>query len=128
MATDPVFTNAPRTGIGQISTANTGRDGSGTIGDVMLGGANGSRIDRVRIVATGTTTAGIVRLYLDDGVSVRLIREVLVTAITASAGTEVFQTEVKFPEGLFLPTVSWDLQASTHKAETFNVIAYGGDF
>ena len=128
MATDPAFASTPRLSFAQVSTANTNRDGTGTIVDVFLGATNGSRIDRLRICATGSTTAGVIRLYIDDNSNVRMFREVLVDAITASATVAVWQTEIEFEGGLILPDGDNDLQASTHIAEAFNIFAWGGDF
>lgn len=128
MATNPAFASTPRLGSAQIATANTNRDGTGTLGNVFTGGANGSRIDRVRITATVTTTAGMVRLYVYDGTNTRLIREVVVSAITVAAGTAGFTAEIEFPGGLLLPDSNHILKASTHNAETLNVFAVGGDF
>lgn len=128
MATNPAFASTPRLGSAQISTANTNRDGTGTLGSVLTAGASGSRIDRVRITATVTTTAGMVRLYVDDGTNVRLIREVVVSAITVAAATAGFTAEIEFDGGLLLPDSNHILKASTHNAETFNVFAIGGDF
>ena len=129
--TSPVFTKAPLISMAQISTANTARDGTGTIGTVMTGGADGFRVDSIRIHATVTTTAGMVRLFIDDGAAnIRLWREVIVTAITVGAAVAAFDAEIRNADGsalLNLPS-GYILKASTHNAETFNVIAFGGSY
>jgi hypothetical protein len=132
MATQAQYAAVPKVGIGQLSTANTNRDGTGTLATVFTAGANGSRIERIVIQATGTTTAGMVRLFLHDGTNARLYEEVPVSAVTPSGTTaaffetlEAFGTPRLMP--LVLPT-GWSLRASTHNAESFNVIAVGGDF
>ena len=132
MATDPNFAGTPLAGNAQISTANTNRDGTGTLGTVVTAGASGSRIEEVVIEATGTTTAGIVRLFLNDGTNTRLWREVAVTAATPSGTVLAFTASVRNDTRpdlplLVLPT-GWSLRASTHNAETFNVFAFGGSF
>lgn len=126
MASTPSFVSTPRIGIAQISTANTNRDGTGTVGTVIAGVAAGTRIMEVIVTATGTTTAGMVRLFLDDGSNVRLLQEIQVSAITVGASTKAFTATVTF-DNLILPSTSWELQASTHNAETFNVVALAGD-
>lgn len=126
MATAPQYVGTPKSWHAALSAANTNRDGTGTIVNVVSGGASGSRIDRVRIVSRGTTTAGVVRLFLSDGTNIRLLKEVLVDAITPSTSIAVFMADVTFADGLTVP-VGWSLQASTHNAENFNVIAQGGD-
>jgi hypothetical protein len=108
-----------------ISTANTNRDGTGTIGTVYTAGANGTLIERVDISATGTTTAGVVRLYVHNGSTAFLWKEILVSAITPSTSIAAFTRAVR--ERLYMPS-GWSLRASTHNAETFNVHAWGGDY
>jgi len=128
----PIFTLTPHIGQVRISTANTNRDGTGTLGDVITGTTNGTRVDRVRIMATGTTTAGMVRFYLWDGTNNRLWRELAVTAITPSATVLGYANEILTPDTqsplLVLPSSSWTLRASTHNAETFDIVAHGGDY
>jgi hypothetical protein len=110
----------------QVSAANTNRDGTGTIVDVLTGVAAGTRVLEVTVTGTGTTTAGMVRFYLYDGTNTRLLSEVQVSAITVAASTKAFTQSVTF-DNLILPSASWKLQASTHNAETFNVFALAGD-
>jgi len=132
MSQYPAYASAPRIGIGDLSAANTNRDGTGTIVSVFAAGASGSRIERVVVKATGTTTAGMVRLFIHDGAASKLYTEVPVTAITPSASLKAFEETLEgvttpslFP--LVLPT-GYSLRASTHNAETFEVTAVGGDF
>lgn len=128
--TTPVFVATPKTYQAQIATANTARDGTGTIGTVATGVANGTVITHVRVQATVTTTAGVVRLWYspDSGTTNRLLKELLITAITPSTTVEAFSVEHVFTDPLILPDGSALLRASTHNAETFNVFAVGGDY
>jgi len=129
--TSPIFTLTPRISSARISTANTARDGTGTLGSVCTGATNGTRVDRVTITATGTTTAGMVRLFLDDGAgAIRFVKEVAVSALTPTATVMAFSFEwvrtdtypvVVLPSGYIL-------KAGTHNAESFDVVAHGGDF
>lgn len=124
----PPFVQAAFIGMAQISTANTNRDGTGTLGSVKTGSTEGSRISKITIKATGTTTAGVVRLFIDDGASnIRMLKEVLVGAITPSGTVAAFIDETLYSEGLILPS-GYILKAGTHNAETFNVIAEGADY
>lgn len=127
MASAGVYIGSPQTWHAALSAANTNRDGTGTIVDVTSGGASGSRIDKVRVSASGSTTAGIIRLFLYDGTNNYMIKEIPVTAITPSASVAVFEAEWD-ADGLVLPTSSWKLRASTHNAEAFKVFAKGGNF
>jgi hypothetical protein len=127
MATQAQYAATPRGVVVQVSTANTNRDGTGTLATVMTAGSNGTRIDDIWIVATGTTTAGVVRLFVNDGSNSRLWQEILVTAITPSTTVQVFNTAL-FNQALILPS-GYSLTASTNNAETFNIIvSRAGDF
>ena len=127
MSVQAQYAATPKTAVAQVSTANTARDGTGTLATVFTAGASGSRIDDIAIIATGTTTAGMVRLFLHDGTTARLWREVAVSAITPSATVSPFSSLLS---GLALVLqTGWSLRASTHNAETFNVlVTRAGDF
>lgn len=124
---EPIFTLTPISAVAQIATANTNRDGTGTIGTVYSAGANGGRVEYIRIQAAGTTTAGVIRLFIHDGSAYRLWKEILVSAITPSASVEAYSAEYVPSVALVLPT-GYSLRASTHNSETFNVFAHGGDY
>ena len=84
MSTTPQFASVVRTAVGQVTTANTNRDGTGTIATIFTAGSSGSRIEMVEIQATVTTTAGMVRLFIHDGTNARLLREQPITANTGN--------------------------------------------
>jgi hypothetical protein len=127
--TTPIFTNVGVFPVAQISSANTNRDGTGTIVSVVTGSTNGTRITRITIQAIVTTTAGMVRLYIKNGAVVALWKEVAVTATTGSASVPEFSSVLEFTgeRALILPS-GVELQASTHNAEAFNVFAEGGNY
>jgi len=126
---NPIFVQTPRVGVGQITTANTNRDGTGTVGTIFTAGTNGSRIHRIRVKAQVTTTAGMIRLFIHDGSNYRLWLEFIVTAITVGANIAGYEYDLQLPgeKALVLPT-GYSLRASTHNTETFNVFAEGGDY
>jgi hypothetical protein len=131
MATQAQYASRPRCEVGQVSTANTARDGTGTIASIFVAGLEGSRIDQIRIHATDTTTAGMIRFFINDGTNTRLWKELPVIAITPGASTPAWSANVASQFDLELPLVlpaTHSLQAATHNAETFNIIAIGGDF
>lgn len=132
MATQAQYAAVPNIGVGVISTANANRDGTGTIGTVFTAGTNGSRIDGINLKATGTTTAGMIRLFLNDGTNSRLLTEVPVLAVTPSGTTPAWEAQLNTNSmSQVLPIImqtGWSLRASTQNAETFNVIALGGNF
>lgn len=124
MATSPNYAATPNTPAVTISTANANRDGTGTIATVFTAGASGSRIEDITLKAQGTTTAGMIRIFLHDGTTARLWREIQVPAITPSATAPSW--ELRFPVYLFLQS-GHSLRASTEKAESFTVVANGGN-
>lgn len=130
MGLNPNFAASVQLGLAQISTANANLDGTGTMGDVVTGAANGTLIEEIIIKAAETTTAGMVRLFIYDETNVRLWLEIAVSAVTAS-GTVPAWTNNEYHDDarplLCLPP-NWVLRAATEEAETFNVLAIGGDF
>lgn len=126
MATDPVFTDTPGHVCVQVATANTNRDGTGTVATILAGVAAGRKIVRVVIKAIVNTTAGMIRFYIHDGTNTRLIKEVAVNAITVGAAVPGFEYEYA-PDDWFLVGTGYELRASTHNAETFNVHVWYAD-
>lgn len=123
-----------------ISTANTNRDGTGTIAQIAVGRGPGTRVEKVAVQASVTTTAGMIRIYKKasgltrnaDGTFAsysaptwRLVQEIAVAAITVSASVEGFVAEWAPTNGYMLADGE-QLGASTHNAESFNIEAWGG--
>jgi hypothetical protein len=135
MATTAQFTAQPILEYSQLTAANTNRDGTGTIVTVSTGPSAsagsgvGQRINRIMVQATGATSAGMIRFYLslDNGTTNRLVVERVVTAVTPSATVLAWRQEIPELVGLILPGGGQALlRASTHNAETFNVIVESG--
>ena len=125
----PIFPLTPKIGKANISVANTNRVVTGVTGLtlVMAAGTDGTRLDRLKVQATATTTAGVIRLWIFSGSgNADLYDEILVTAATPSATVEAFSAVMDF-NAEFLPA-GYSLYASTHNGEAFNVIVFGGDF
>ena len=132
MASSPSYAALPRCGIAQVTVANTARDGTGTLATVFTAAATGSRIDAINLKATGTTTAGMIRLFVHDGTTARLLTELPVVALTPAATLPSWEAQLNTNTmtqvlPIILPT-GFSLRAATNNAETFNVIALGGDF
>lgn len=111
-----------------VSVANTNRDGvTGSYTTVWTAGADGAEVEMVRAVAIGNTTAGVIRIWSNVGGTRRLVKEMLVTAITPGVATEVWTGE-------YIPDKRWRMPAgatvdvSTHIGESFHVHVNGGDF
>lgn len=50
-----------------IQTANTAKDGTGTVALIFTAGANGARVERVRARAVGTNVATVLRIFINNG-------------------------------------------------------------
>lgn len=126
MAIAPNFAATPRVGAVGISTADTSRTAPTNVGIVLTAGSSGSRIDEINVVAMGTTTANVVRLFLFDGTNYFLMQEVLIAPLTPSVVAPVV-TYISTYSNLMLPS-GWSLRATTNNAESYEVLAFGGDF
>lgn len=129
MSTSPQYASTPRQETVGISTANTNRDGSGSITTLFTPGADGSIIDSIQVKAVGTTTAGMVRLFkkLNSG-TWQLIEEFIVAPIVPSAAIATFSNSRVYSEFVFVVPSGVTLGVSTHNAETFEITVFGGDF
>lgn len=115
------------TGLVNISTANTNLDGTGTLGTVLTATSTltGTTISTIKIKATGDTSEGMVRLFINDGTAKRLYREVKIPANEQTSVSKAFEIDIS--EKLYLAT-GYSLLASTENAESFNIIAYATDW
>ena len=123
----PIFVSAPNNQLGQVTVANTARDGSGTTVTVWTPGANGSVLSKVIIEVPGTSVVDVIRLFWSDGVNARLYQELLVTAITPSTTVACFRLEY-IPSTPEVYPSGWTLNASTNQGQTTNVTVLGGNY
>lgn len=64
----PVFPITPVVPVGQtIATANTAKDGTGTVVTLYTAGANGSKVGNIQVAYTGTSVATVLRLFINNG-------------------------------------------------------------
>jgi hypothetical protein len=77
-------------------------------------------VDSINIAATGTTTAGMVRLFVNNGTTTFFLTEVAVPAITPSGTVSAFRAVLNNLALVIPPNGS--LRAGTHNAETFDVV------
>jgi hypothetical protein len=132
MSAFPSFGSVVRYGVAAVSTANTNRDGTGTIVDILVAvAAPGTRIDRVALKATSDPADSIITLFLHNGTSYFLRREVDL-GNPAAASTTVTSFETEFP------VYDWNLIGTGQKfgaaitvaltAGTMSVHAHGADY
>jgi len=106
--TTPVFTQVPNIAWGTIATANTAKDGTGTVVTVFTADAtNGSVIDSVIFRAAGTNVATVARIFINNGsanstpANNTLIGEITLPATTLSETSALSHYE--YPLGRRLP-------------------------
>lgn len=123
----PKFVSDPKVWIGNVTTANSNLDGTGSIVTVVTAGSNGSLVEIVRVKALVTTTSGRVRIFIHDGSTARLWHEIIITAAVPSATVSSFETEWIPTRSLALQS-GYSLRASTANSESMLVECQGGDF
>lgn len=128
--TAPIFGLTPVIWKNTVSTANTARDGTGTIATIGSAGTNGTRIDEVMVKATGDPAASVVTVFLHDGSTYFLFDEFNLGDPAAASTTVAGYRETRGYRNLVLPT-GWSLRAAITVALTsgvINVFAFGADY
>lgn len=121
MAQNPMFVGTPLSFIATASTANTNRDGTGTIVDITTAAPSGGlRLDDMTITARSTTTAGTVHLFIHNGTGWSFWRDIAIPAITVSGTVPPF-TQALTNLALVLQS-GWKIGFAPNNAEAFNVI------
>lgn len=65
--TKPIYSAKPAIAWGVVATANTAKDGTGTVVAVFTAGASGGRIERLKVRAKGTNVATVLRAWINNG-------------------------------------------------------------
>ena len=128
-STTPIYPLTPQSVPVAVGTANTARDGTGTIATIYDPGTDGGRLDRIRLQATVTTTAGVFRLWQRASAAGTwfLIEEILMTAITPSTTVQAWSYDWVPPIPLVLEDGTL-IGGSVHNAENVNATPYAGNF
>lgn len=121
MAANPSFAGTPAGGAVTISTANTNRDGTGTIPTIFTAGSSGSLLNQLTLHATGDPADSVVVIFLHDGTNFFAWQEIDLGNPAAGSTTVTafhFETDLaNYP----LPT-SWSVRGSITVALTAGVI------
>lgn len=122
------------TGSVTISTANSNTDGTGTMGLVLTAGSSatykGTKINSITIQAIGSTTPGIVRIFVKNSALTKssLIKEVLIPYRTPSSSLMAFSETIYFGDDGFDLKSDQKIYASTENAESFVITADAEDW
>jgi hypothetical protein len=131
--TQPIFPLVPKINFGFVTTANTAKDGTGTIVPVFTAGAFGSRLDTIRIRARGTNVATVLRVFINNGqtnttaTNNTLFTERTIASTTLSEVAALAETEISFTTALPAGYVVF-VTIGTTIAAGLNVTGVGGDY
>ena len=126
MAAAPAYASTPWLGIAAISTANTARDGTGTVADFSQAGTivaptNGRLINRLVLKATGDPADSVVTIFIHNATSYFLFDEFdLNDPAAASTTAEGIRMERAYRD-LVLPS-GWKMAGAITVALTSGVI------
>lgn len=132
--TDPVFLKDANISWGTVSTANTAKDGTGTVVTVFTAEATeGSRVEKLKIRALGTNVATVLRVFINNGSDPTtasnntLYAEMTIAATTLSEVAALADNELYL--GLVLPAgYKLNVTIGTTVAAGLQVTAVGGDY
>lgn len=127
----PIFPNVPTIGIATLTsptpiTVRTNITGTTGLTQLTATSTNGKRVDKIRVMAKATTTAGILSIWEYNGTTSHLIYEIAITAVTPSTTVPAFYTYVDFTDMVLPPT--HQLYVSVTVANDLTVFAHGGDY
>lgn len=135
--TNPIYVLTPNFPVGQtVATANTAKDGTGTVVTIFTGGTNGSRVDSIVFRPIGTNaTASAGRIFVNNGstnatpANNALIGEITLATTTLSETGAIAGFIWTPPVPLFLPSgYKINITVGTTGAAGWAVSAYGGDY
>lgn len=117
----PLFVQSkPKTRLA-FSTANTNRDGTGTLGTLATGTAGGARVSSFLLTCqTAAPVEDIIRLFSYNGSAYSLLAEWVITPQAASATRAGFRMSFAVPaESRDLATTSDLLKLGTHIGNSY---------
>lgn len=133
--TQPIFTLTPDVSWGTttVATANTAKDGTGTVLTVFTAGANGSYVQRVRFRPSGTAVQTVARVFINNGsTNATAANNILWDEITIAATTlseTTAQSTFEIPLNYALPAgYKLNVTIGTTIAAGLYVSVIGGDY
>lgn len=129
----PIYSATPNVAFGQITTANTAKDGTGTVVTVFTAGANGGRVEKIRMRAKGTNVATVCRIFINNGGANStpsnnvLYDEITLPATTLSEVAQLLNQEIIL--NLSLPAAyTVMITIGTTVAAGYAITCLGGDY
>lgn len=91
---------------------------------LITAGSNGCSIESITVKATGSPSDGIIDIFIYDGTTYFLFKQIKVTAITKSGIAHTYEYNLVF-ENDFELKAGYSLYAATQQTQNFSVIAEG---
>lgn len=140
--TQPIFPVVPKVSWGKVTTANTAKDGTGTVVTVFTAGANGARIDQIKVRALGTNVATVLRFFINNGLTNAtasnnsLVHETTIAATTLSEVAALTDNDITIAKGADIvppiqylpPGYTLMVTIGTTVAAGLQVTVSGGDY
>lgn len=133
--TAPIFTQTPNIGLGSITTLNNTFDmTTGTSASLFVAGTSGSYVNKIRVKPSGSTSATVLRFFLNNGLATTngannsLYAELSMPAITLSP--TLAQNDFEVPLNIAIPAsyVIYGVSGTAPGAGGFEVTTIGGDY
>lgn len=135
----PIFPVTPKVEWGGVAIANTNMDGTGTVVTVYTAGANGSRIDQIKVRASGTNVATVMRFFVNNGsdnsvaANNSLVFEASIAVTTASNEAAMTDNYITMTGGLcpipYLPAgYKINITIGTSISGNLQCTVWGGDY
>ena len=129
----PIFPLTPKVSWATLTTANTAKDGTGTVGTCYTAGPNGARVDYLKVRALGTNVATVLRVFVNNGSdnatagnnSLVLEQTIAATTLseTAALADNLVTLDMSIPAGYKINVTN-----GTTVAAGLQVTAFGGDY
>jgi len=131
---NPIYSRTPDVQWSEVATANTAKDGTGTVVTVFTADATeGGRVEKLKIRAKGTNTATALRVWINNGSSNAtpanntLYTEATIAATTLSEVAALVDNEIIL--NLALPAgYKINITIGTTVAAGLHVCAVGGKY
>lgn len=131
---NPIYSRTPDIQWSTVATANTAKDGTGTVATAFAADATeGGRVEKIKVRPLGTNTETVLRIFINNGstnataANNSLFMEVTMPGTTVSEVAAQADTEV--PMNLALPPgYKLNVTVGTTVAAGFAVTAVGGKY
>lgn len=131
---NPIFTRTADVQWSEVATANTAKDGTGTVATVFTADATeGGYIKKLSVNAKGTNVATVLRIWLNNGATNAtaanntLLGSYTIAATTNSEVAALAITDITIEQAI-PPGYKINATIGTTVAAGLHIVAYGGKY